>query len=165
MSTQHEAYGTLLLHLEAEKESLRELLEVLEDESNALRRMSVEDLGKISGRKEEVVSRCAYLAQSVVQAIMIIAGNTDIRTVSQLIEVVEVDEAEELQVLREEMLAVGEAIGQMLARTHAFAATGAELVRGLVKTSEEVRAPSSVTYAADGQKKVGDRVKRVQRRA
>ena len=165
MSQSKEAYRALLLHLEAEKESLRELLEALEAESDALRRMSVDDLGKVSGQKEEIVSRCAYLARSVVETITLIAGTGEIRTVSQLMELVSPEEAEELQILREEMLAVGEAIGQLLARTHAFASTGAELVRGLVKTSEEARSPSSVTYASDGQKQVGDRALRVQRRA
>ena len=150
LKTYDEALKALSCHLSLEIECLEEMLDLLETESDALRRISLGDLDKIAPQKEKAVNRHAQLAHHRAQLLAACTAGQEKPTFGQLIDEcgLEADDPFVQRVTKTRSLAI--AIADQNNRNRTFAQSGHGLVSGLVRLVDAWRSPQAKTYASNG---------------
>ena len=145
-----ETLQALSRHLVVEIECLEHMFNLLESESDALSRMSLEDLDQVAPREEKAVSRQVQLAQHRIQLLAACLEGHEKPTFAQVIEDRALEADDPFVGLVTRIRSLAHSIVQQNERNRQFAQSGHGLVSGLVRLVDVWRSPKARTYASNG---------------
>lgn len=140
----------LTRHLGSEIECLEHLLEILNLESVALRRLSLEDLDALAPRKEKAVSRQSVMSRRRADLMAACSDGKDPITFTELISESKLESTALLVRQVHELRRLVADVVNINHRNRAFAQSGNSLVSGMVRIVDSFRSPKARTYARNG---------------
>lgn len=150
MNIHDEALTALTRHLASEIDCLKQLLEILDLESVALRRLSLKDLDTLAPRKEKAVSRQSIMARRRAELMAACSPSNEPLTFTALLSALELDSNSLLVEYVHELRRIVADVVNINHRNKAFAQSGNSLVSGMVKIVDTFRSPKARTYARNG---------------
>ena len=150
MNSIEKALMVLCRHLERERQCLFDLASLLDDEADALRRMALAELEDYAHRKEVMLNEQRTLARERIALLSTFSNDETPVPLADAISNASGDMADKLNLVRQELLDLAQAIKIRNVQNQTFAATGHGLVTGLFRIIGLGRVNRKSTYAANG---------------